>query len=172
MPGERFSGLYLQPGDPTQDSGRARHRVGALFRETVFNNHTGPLAVFVGRELGVAVTGDGRYSSHWHQFIRECSSRDFFDAVTLVYRYLFWHVSDGTANWWRDTVQYSSEIFPVCQETHARGVRWTIEGRKAVPKWCSRGSIRPSRTFQTVTRSCKRRSRSRPTSLIPISMIL
>jgi hypothetical protein len=61
MPGERFSGLYLQPGDPTQDSGRARHRVGALFRETVFNNHTGPLAVFVGRELGVAVTGDGRY---------------------------------------------------------------------------------------------------------------
>ena len=105
MPGERFSGLYLQPGDPTQDSGRARHRVGALFRETVFNNHTGPLAVFVGRELGVAVTGDGRYSYHWHQFIRECSSRDFFDAVTLVYRYLFWHVSDGTANWWRDAVR-------------------------------------------------------------------
>ena len=49
MPGERFSGLYLQPGDPTQDSGRARHRVGALFRETVFNNHTAPLAAFVGR---------------------------------------------------------------------------------------------------------------------------
>ena len=105
MPGERFSGLYLQPGDPTQDSGRARHRVGALFRETVFNNHTAPLAVFVGRELGVAVTGDGRYSSHWHQFIRECSSRDFFDVVTLVYRYLFWQVSDGTANWWRDAVR-------------------------------------------------------------------
>ena len=95
MPGEQFSGLYLQPGDPTQDSGRARHRVGALFRETVFNNHTAPLAIFVGRELGVAVTGDGKYSSHWHQFIRECSSRDFFDVVTLVYRYLFWHVSDG-----------------------------------------------------------------------------
>jgi hypothetical protein len=64
MPGERFSGLYLRPEDPTQDSGRARHRVGALFRETVFNNHTAPLAVFVGRELGVAVPGDGRYSSH------------------------------------------------------------------------------------------------------------
>jgi hypothetical protein len=108
MPGERFSGLYLQPGDPTQDSGRARHRVGALFRETVFNNHTAPLAVFVGRELGVAVTGDGRYSSHWHQFIRECSSRDFFDVVTLVYRYLFWHVDEGAANWWRDVVR---EIF-------------------------------------------------------------
>jgi Peptidase C13 family len=48
-----------------------------LFRETLFNNHTAPLAVFVGRELGVAMSGDGRYSSHWHQFIRECHTRDF-----------------------------------------------------------------------------------------------
>jgi hypothetical protein len=95
----------MRPGEPTQDSGRARHRVGALFRDTVFNNHTTPLAVFVGRELGVAVTSDGRYSSHWHQFIRECRTRDFFDVVTLVYRYLYWHVGDGTANWWRDVVR-------------------------------------------------------------------
>jgi hypothetical protein len=108
MPGERFSALYARPGAPAQDSGRARHRVGALFGETVFSQQTDRLAVFLGRELGVPVPGDGRYSSHWHQFFRECRTPEFLDAVTLIYRYLYWHVGDGTANWWRDVVK---EIF-------------------------------------------------------------
>jgi hypothetical protein len=105
MPGERFSGLYVQHEVPAQDSGRARHRVGVLFGETVFNDRTGLLARYLGQELGVPVPGDGRYSSHWHQFIRECGTREFLDTVTLVYRYLYWHVSDGIANWWRDVVK-------------------------------------------------------------------
>ena len=53
MPGERFSALYVRPEDPTPDSSRARHRVGALFRETVFKDHTEQLARYVGQELGV-----------------------------------------------------------------------------------------------------------------------
>jgi hypothetical protein len=105
MTGERFSGLYVQHEVPAQDSGRARHRVGALFGETVFNNRTELLARYLGQELGVPVPGDGRYSSHWHQFIRDCGTREFLDTVTLVYRYLYWHVSDGIANWWRDVVK-------------------------------------------------------------------
>ena len=27
------------------------------------------------------------------------------DTVTVVYRYLFWHISEGIANWWRDVVR-------------------------------------------------------------------
>jgi hypothetical protein len=104
MPGERFSDLYLRPGDLAQDSGRARHRVGALFGETVLNNHTKQLADYLGRQLGVLVPGDGRHSSDWQRFIRDCRTADFFDTVTVVYRYLFWHSSEGFANWWRDVV--------------------------------------------------------------------
>jgi len=105
MPGERFSDLYLRPGDLAQDSGgRARHRVGALFGETVLNNHTKHLADHLGRQLGVLVPGDGRHSSDWQRFIRDCRTADFFDTVTVVYRYLFWHSTEGIANWWRDVV--------------------------------------------------------------------
>ena len=105
MPGEQFSGLYVALGDPVPDSDRARHRVGALLGETVFADHGERLAAQLGRELGVPVPGDGRYSSHWHSFLRECRTADFLDIVTVIYRYLFWHVGDATANWWRDVVR-------------------------------------------------------------------
>jgi hypothetical protein len=105
MPGERFSAMYQRPADRAPDSDRARHRVGALFRETVFSNRTVPLASFVSRELGLPVPGGGRRSSDWNQFLGECKTRDFLDAVTLIYRYLYWHIGDGTANWWRDVVR-------------------------------------------------------------------
>jgi len=105
MPGERFSDLYVRPGDLAKDSGRARHRVGALFGEPVFNNHTEQLAAYLGRQLGVPVPGNGRRSSDWQRFIRDCRTADFLDTVTVVYRYLFWHISEGIANWWRDVVR-------------------------------------------------------------------
>jgi len=105
MPGERFSDLYLRPVDLAQDSARARHRVGALFGETVFSGHTEQLAAHLGRQLGVPVPGTGRLSSQWQQFLRDCRSADFLDTVTVVYRYLFWHLSEGIANWWRDGVR-------------------------------------------------------------------
>ncbi len=105
MLGERFSRLYVRPRDLAQDSGRARHRVAALFRETIFNDHAERLAAYIGREVGVPVLGDGRSSSHWNQFIRECRTPDFLDTITVVYRYLFWHVGEEIAHWWRDVVR-------------------------------------------------------------------
>jgi hypothetical protein len=104
MPGERFSRLYLQPGEPAQDSGRARHRVGALFGESVVNERAEQLAAHLGRELGVPVPGGGRHLSEWHAFFRECRTPVFLDAITIVYRYLFWHVGAEVASWWRDVV--------------------------------------------------------------------
>jgi len=105
MPGERFSLLYVRPGDPTPDSSRARHRIGALFRETALHNQTEQLARYVGQELGVPVPGEGRHSSDWQQCIRECRTAEFLDIVTLVYRYLFYHANAETANQWRDVVK-------------------------------------------------------------------
>src|SRR5262245_36684949 len=105
MPGEQFSRSHVHPGAPGMDSTRARHRVGALFGETGINNQARELAVYLGRELGLQVPGDGRFSSTWHTFIRECRTSDFLDTVTVVYRYLFWHAGEETANQWRDGVR-------------------------------------------------------------------
>lgn len=105
MPGERFSVLYLQSGNPVPDSTRARYRVGSLFREPVFQGHTEQLAAQLGRTLGTPMPGNGKNPSHWHQFMRECSAAHFLDTVTVVYRYLFWHLCEGAANWWRDVVR-------------------------------------------------------------------
>jgi hypothetical protein len=105
LPRERFSTLYMRPEDPTPDSPRARHRVGVLFRETVFKNHTEQLVRYLGQELGVPVPGDGRHSSDWQQYIRECPTPQFLDTMTLVYRCLFFHASHETANQWLDAVK-------------------------------------------------------------------
>jgi hypothetical protein len=103
MPGERYSVLYVERGDPVPDSGRARHRVGALLGEPVFKNHGAGLACQLGRNLGVPLRGQS--PSHWHQFIRECGTTDFLDTITVVHRYLFWHLGESAANWWRDAAR-------------------------------------------------------------------
>ena len=105
MPGDRFSRLYVQTSVLTQDSDRARYRIAALFRETFFNGHIAPLAAYISREIGVPVLGHGGHSSHWSQFICKCRTLDFLDTVTLVYRYLFWHVDADVARCWRDVVR-------------------------------------------------------------------
>jgi hypothetical protein len=101
---ERFSRLYLRPAEPTPDSSRARYRIAALFREQIFEQHAEPLAAYVGREVGIPQFADGRYASQWNQFIRECRIADLLDTVTVIYRYLFWHVGEEIAHWWRDAV--------------------------------------------------------------------
>jgi hypothetical protein len=105
MPGERFSALYVQPRHPAPDSARARHRVGSLFHESIFNDRLDHLAAYLVRSLGIALTDNSRNPSRWHRFMRECAVADFIDTITVVYRFLFWHVSDGTANSWRDAVR-------------------------------------------------------------------
>jgi hypothetical protein len=105
MPGDRFSRLYVQTSVLTQDSDRARYRIAALFRESLFNDHIEQLAAYISREIGVPVFGHNGHSSHWSQFICKCRTLDFLDTVTLVYRYLFWHVDEEVARWWRDVVR-------------------------------------------------------------------
>jgi len=105
MTGERFTSLYVQSGASVSDSGRARHRVGALFSEAAISAHIDGLAAYLSRNLGVPVAGNGQFPSHWQQFIRECRTTDFLDTITMVHRYLFWHLSESAANWWLDSVR-------------------------------------------------------------------
>jgi hypothetical protein len=105
MPGERFSVLYMRPGDPAPDSARARHRIGSLFREALFHPRFDQLAAYLVRNIGISLPDNHRYPTCWHQFMRECRIADFIDTITVVYRYLFWHVSEDIANWWRDSVR-------------------------------------------------------------------
>jgi hypothetical protein len=105
MPGERFSLLYLRPAERAQDSGRVRQRVAALFRDRIFTDHAERLAPFIGREMGASLPGEGKYSSQWSEFLRDCRTPDFLDTITVVYRYLFWHAGEEMARWWRDAAR-------------------------------------------------------------------
>jgi len=105
MPGERFSRLYVQPGDRAQDSPRARYRIGTLFGEQILSRQAEQLAAYITRELGVPIPGGGRHSADWHKFVRECRTPELLDTITVVYRYLFWHLGDHIANWWRDVIK-------------------------------------------------------------------
>jgi hypothetical protein len=129
MPGERFSRSYAQPRDLTQDSDRARYRIAALFRETIFKDHIEQLAVYISRVVGVPVLGGGdRSLSDWNQFICKCQTCDFLDTMTLVYRYLFWQVDEGVAHWWRDVVrQIFAEEHLACQIDDVCGVHPAID---------------------------------------------
>jgi len=95
----------MRPGDPAPDSARARHRIGSLFREGLFHSRFDQLAAYLVRNIGISLPENHRYPSCWHQFMRECRIADFIDTITVVYRYLFWHVSEEIANWWRDSVK-------------------------------------------------------------------
>jgi hypothetical protein len=103
MPGERFSALYVQAGDPTPDSNRARRRIGALFHEPLFAGQIEQLAAYCRQGLGTSPADAGGYPSHWHRFVRECRIVEFLDMITMTYRYLFWHVSEEAATWWRES---------------------------------------------------------------------
>jgi hypothetical protein len=105
MPGERFSVLYVHAGDPTPDSNKARRRIGALFHEPVFTGQIEQLTAYCRQGLGIPLPDTGGYPSHWHRFVRECRIVEFLDMITMTYRYLFWHVSEEAATWWRESAR-------------------------------------------------------------------
>jgi hypothetical protein len=103
--GERFSLLYMQTGATVPDSTRARHRIGALLSEAPLDGQGAALAAALAQQLGLSVPGDGRHPSHWHQFLHDCRISDALDAITVIHRYLFWHLNEGIANRWRDAIR-------------------------------------------------------------------
>ena len=59
----------MRPGDPAPDSARARHRIGSLFRESLFHPRFDQLAAYLVRNIGISLADNHRYPSCWHQFM-------------------------------------------------------------------------------------------------------
>jgi hypothetical protein len=79
--GQRFSHLYIERGDPTQDSQRMRRRIAVAIRDNGVFEH---LDKKVEHELGVHVPAHGL----WVKFLAECDLRDVLDLVTVAFNYL------------------------------------------------------------------------------------
>jgi hypothetical protein len=83
--GQRFSHVYIQRGEPAQDSTRMRRRIAALI--ATFPD-LGDFRSVVPRELGVHVPYAGLGDLDWPAFLRECALKDVLDVVTVAYRHL------------------------------------------------------------------------------------
>jgi hypothetical protein len=105
--GARFSHVYLERGEPAQDSARMRRRIAALigsFRDL------GELGMVVPREMGVDVPW-GNAGANWVRFLQDCSLRDLLDLVTVAFKQLKLTQRTG------------------CYEVKAE-VRWVLEVRR------------------------------------------
>jgi hypothetical protein len=79
--GHRFSHVYLDRGEPAQDSARVRRRLAALVTE--LPDLKDDLGV-VPRELGA----DVRPGTGWVTFFRECELKDVLDVITVAHQLL------------------------------------------------------------------------------------
>jgi hypothetical protein len=85
-PGQRFSHVYLERGEPRQESKRMRLRLAALIVSFQDLHHEFGLAVT--RELGIPVTYTGYGVYDWRGLLEECETRDVLDLITIAYRVL------------------------------------------------------------------------------------
>lgn len=79
--GTRFSHNYIARGNPTNDSVRARKRIGRLFSQLRLREAVSYAAVEL--ELGINVPY-ASYGADWDRFFAETSLTDFLDSITVV----------------------------------------------------------------------------------------
>lgn len=131
--GKRFSHVYLQGGDLLQDSKRARRRVAALFSA---NKDLDGFSSYLTAEVGIDVRF-GASGVNWPLTIDGMAPRDFFDTITVAYKYLTIKKKGSmyisTAN--QLLVQSCSRIFAeenLCYEIDAAGgVHFKVDGEFA-----------------------------------------
>lgn len=82
--GQRFSHVYIQRGEPTQDSQRMRRRLASLVYD--FKDMDYEFSSYLTREQGVAVPYN--VVSDWPTFYQKCELRDVLDSITTGYRFL------------------------------------------------------------------------------------
>jgi hypothetical protein len=76
--GARFSQVYIERGEPTEDSVRMRHRIGSLIRDNkVLDDYLGRE---VERRIGIFVS----HHVNWPIFLKEIILHDVLDLVTVA----------------------------------------------------------------------------------------
>jgi hypothetical protein len=97
--GQRFSHIYLERGEPRQDSRRMRRRLGELVFATPYMNDG--LMAAVRREMGLDVP----YPARWPDYLETIELVDFLDLITVAYRDLVARNYRTSAAQWLREVQ-------------------------------------------------------------------
>jgi hypothetical protein len=97
--GARFSYVYLDRGEPTQDSVRMRRRIGSQIYE--FKPLAEHLAAEVRREIGIKVP----YPVSWPDFLQGVQLRDVLDLITVAFRVLQARNYGRSADHWLGVTQ-------------------------------------------------------------------
>ena len=83
--GARFTHVYVDRGEPAQDSKRMRRRLAALLFSDLYRTRLGGLSAAVAQELGIDVPWHGA-GPDWALFLEGCDLRDVLDLVTIAFR--------------------------------------------------------------------------------------
>jgi hypothetical protein len=96
-PGARFSHVYGQRGEPTEDSERMRHRIGASIASNKALN-TRTLNETIEREIGI----DPPWVGSWTAFTKKdrMKLQDLLDLITVVAVYLREHFGENAQRGW------------------------------------------------------------------------
>jgi hypothetical protein len=82
-PGARFSLFYGQRGEPTEDSERMRHRIGAAIASNDWLNHNN-FKHRVEHDIGI----DAPWAESWPPFVKKLTLNDVLDLITVAAEYL------------------------------------------------------------------------------------
>lgn len=85
--GQRYSHLYLEPGNPVYESKRLQKRVSAFFASN-FSGHGAVAYDLIEQEIGVSIPYIGDSIDSVTEFLRTCSTDIFLDSITVICRAL------------------------------------------------------------------------------------
>lgn len=104
--GMRFSQLYLDKGNPVNDSRRMRNRISAMYYD-LLSNDSYKIVQLIHIETGAKVPV-GVESYNLTYFFENCEIRDLLDSITLISKYLLRTNQQNKAVQW---MQFISRIF-------------------------------------------------------------
>ena len=104
--GKRFSQVYLDKGNPVNDSKRMRNRLSAFYSVNV-HDYTLNIVQIIHRDTGAKVPS-GYESYIFTDFIEKCDIRDLLDSITLIFQYLLGSGRIRMAEQWH---QFVTRVF-------------------------------------------------------------
>ena len=137
--GERFSLVHLERGEPTHDSERMRHRIGASINDFRIL-HEG-LGTEIQRRIGIDLD-----NVRWTTFLKKIALRDVLDLVTVAYGLLARTNYVTDARKWLVTVQQILIEENVTYRVDAEGgVHFYIDNEFAFNNAATLAALQPAR---------------------------